>query len=109
MSRDERYGYFLAHLTARYNAAGGDDLQGIQNVDFDLYGLWILRYAFEAHDASQVDTTGLVRIAVPWITEAGNVLWDRTQRNVDMDERRGWPGPKFRDSKDWKGFNKGLG
>ncbi|KAK5652010.1 hypothetical protein OQA88_10913 [Cercophora sp. LCS_1] len=89
---------FLALLTAKSDIKNPKD-----PFNFSLFGLWSLRTAFEENPGRDVDITAAVRLAAPWVSAAGHVLWKLSQDGSDIAGGSGIPGPKYAE-REWKGF-----
>lgn len=103
MAKLERRSSLLAQLTARSHTARQDSKSN-DPFDFALYGLWALRTAFEDATPDTPHAANAIKLAAPWITEAGTPLAELSRENEDVPQNSGAPGQIHTD-KPWKGFN----
>jgi hypothetical protein len=97
-TQDERAGWenqaaFMAQLTGL-----------VTRIDMSLYGLWMLRDAFEDVEGRTGFSRTAVRIAALWVRYAGERLRKMAAEEVAYPERLGSSRGKYREH-EWVGFS----
>ncbi|EAQ83163.1 predicted protein [Chaetomium globosum CBS 148.51] len=92
----ENLNAFVAQLTARSSSDPDGPL------DFSMFGLWVMRDAFEAENGVGSDTA--VRLAALWVNFAGAYLRKLSVNGYEFSARIGIPNGKYA-GREWKGFN----
>ncbi|KAK4124390.1 hypothetical protein N657DRAFT_644614 [Parathielavia appendiculata] len=86
---------FMARLSA----------QSSPGLDLSLYGLWMLRAAFEEEDGAPTELSRTaVRIAAMWICFAGEQLRKKSAHGETLAHNLGVSRGKYRE-REWRGFN----